>query len=138
MAGHFAKRMATERFAIVDAGHDVAVLGARGRLLRVALAHDEAVRLSLPGALAEDEPYVRALWKRFYDALALPDRGPLQRGYDLRMSFMPKRLWDGLIELDPTVDDGWSYVPPAYRGGKPNDPAIKGDERRDGRRLAES
>ena len=115
VAGHFAKRMAEERFAIVDASHDVAVLYAKGKVLRVELPHQEAVRLSVPRGLSDDEPYVRALWKRFYDALALPGRGPEQRGYDLRRQFMPKRLWQGLIELSPASDEGWNEVPSAYR-----------------------
>lgn len=63
--------------------------------------------------LASDEPYVRALWKRLYDGLALEGRGPYERGYDLRTHWMPKRLWEGLVELDPRSATQAPTCPPA-------------------------
>ena len=66
--------------------------------------------------LAEDEPYVRRLWKRFYDAMALPGRGPEQRGYDLRKHWEPVRFWGGLTELDPRNDHAEVPVPARYQG----------------------
>lgn len=117
VAGHFRRRMGTERFCIVDPVHGSAVLHEGGRLALVRLdgeaAREACRRLD---DTHREEAYVRALWKGFYDAVSLPGRGRDQRGYDLRMHFMPKRLWQGLPELDPSVDTAWTFVPEAYRG----------------------
>lgn len=117
IAGHFRRRMGTERFCIVDPSHGSAVLHANGRLALVKLdrqaAQEACAQLE---NVHRDEAYVRALWKGFYDAVSLPSRGKEQRGYDLRLKFMPKRLWQGLPELDPSVDTAWTFVPQAYRG----------------------
>ena len=60
---------------------------------------------------AADEQYVRAMWKRLYDSLALDGRGKEERGYDLRASWMPKRFWGDLPELDPRNGNPGAYVP---------------------------
>lgn len=118
VAGHFRRRMGTERFCIVDPSHGSAVLHEGGRLALVRLdgetAREACRRLD---DTHREEAYIRALWKGFYDAVSLPGRGRDQRGYDLRMHFMPKRLWQGLPELDPSVDTAWTFVPEAYRDG---------------------
>lgn len=75
-----------------------------------------ASRMERELRLASDEPYVRALWKRLYDGLALEGRGPYERGYDLRTHWMPKRLWEGLVELDPRSADPGAHVPARYAG----------------------
>ena len=108
VAGHFARRMEGERFLLADPKHRTAVLLSEGRLVCGPLSEDEVAELSRPHELSGVERSVRALWKRFYDALALHGRGKLERGYDLRANFMPKRIAEGLVELDPSVDDGWS------------------------------
>jgi hypothetical protein len=64
--------------------------------------------------LSDDEAYVRAMWKTFYDALALPGRDKSQRGYDLRMKWMPKRLWTYLPELSPGAETAYDVVPEHY------------------------
>lgn len=117
VAGHFKRRMEGERFCIVDPAHGSMALGDLGRLGLVRLEPQEAARIceAAKGAEDRDEPYVRALWKRFYDALELPDRGVEGRGYDLRGTFMPKRLWSGLPELDRATDTAWTWVPDRYR-----------------------
>ncbi len=110
--------MGTERFCIVDPAHGSAVLHEGGRLALVRLdgeaAREACRRLD---DTHREEAYVRALWKGFYDAVSLPGRGRDQRGYDLRVHLMPKRLWQGLPELDPSVDTAWTFVPEAYRDG---------------------
>ncbi|MEY8436384.1 TIGR03915 family putative DNA repair protein [Atopobiaceae bacterium 24-176] len=116
VAGHFRRRMGTERFCIVDPSHGSAVLYAENRLALVKLdrraSQEACAQLE---SLHREEAYIRALWKGFYDAVSLPGRGKEQRGYDLRLKFMPKRLWQGLPELDPSVDTAWTFVPQAYR-----------------------
>ncbi len=107
VAGHFARRMEGERFLLADPIHHVAVLFSEGKLVVGPLTREEVAELARPHALSNVERSVRALWKRFYDALALPGRGRLERGYDLRAHFMPRRIADGLIELDPATDEGF-------------------------------
>lgn len=104
-AGYFASRMGNERFCIVDpvhrcaAFHDSGKLSGRRGYAVVRLDRQSADELSSQKDLSPDEPYVRTLWKRFYDAVALPGRDASQRGYDLRTSWMPRRFWGGLPEL---------------------------------------
>lgn len=101
-AQHFVRRMPTERFFIVDPVHHVVafhqwgarradLLAVRGALLDGLLDRGRQV--------AGDEELARMLWRGFYDAVALPGRDASQRGYDLRMGLMPKRLWKNLTEL---------------------------------------
>lgn len=103
VADHFCARMEGERFCIVDPTHLVAAFHdprCRGAAC-LRLDRDTARQLEGRHDLAEDEPYIRTLWYRFYHALELPGRGPAERGYDLRAGWMPKRFWGGLTELDP-------------------------------------
>ena len=116
-AGYFKRRMGEERFCLLDPVHGSAALYADGHLGIMKLDPQEAEQLaSQTAALAQDELYVRALWKGFYDAVTLPHRTKAQRGYDLRQQFMPQRLWTYLPELDPRTDTAWSWIPPIYRG----------------------
>jgi probable DNA metabolism protein len=114
--GYFVARLSTERFCLVDPLHRIALLhdpsqgSAYVRLDRDAV--DRLVRGQGPSC---DERYVRAMWKRFYDGLELPGRDATHRGYDLRTQLMPKRLWEGLPELDPRTDDPGPFVPRRYR-----------------------
>ena len=113
-AGYFRARLANERFCVIDPVHMVGafydqrleIVRLDTRACRALIAHAE---------LAQDEIYVRAMWKLFYDKLALPGRDKSQRGYDLRMHFMPKRLWGGLPEFDPGLDTP-PEAPAHYRG----------------------
>lgn len=120
-AGHFSARMASERFCLVDPVHRQALfhdpgrLRGRGGTVLMGLDQEGADRLAGTRDLAADEPYVRAMWRRFYEGLALPGRDPSQRGYDLRAGWMPKRLWGGLTEMDPaSLDSG--PAPERYQG----------------------
>ncbi|MCI2173372.1 MAG: DUF4130 domain-containing protein [Atopobiaceae bacterium] len=123
-AGYFTARLACERFCLVDVRHAQALVHeAQGRSAIVGLPAADVDRLAsmdLAGAdgdlAAHDERYVRAMWKGFYDAMALPGRDASHRGYDLRKQFMPERLWGGLPELDPRSGETGGYVPPAYGG----------------------
>lgn len=118
VATHFAQRMGTERFCLLDPAHLVAALHEVGdrQCQMVRVDAQLAVRMEQDLVLADDERYVRALWKRLYDGLALDGRGAYERGYDLRTHWMPKRLWEGLWELDPRSADAGPNVPARYAG----------------------
>lgn len=118
-ADYFCSRMADERFCVLDPSHLVAAFHdpARGRgacCVRLDRATADAIA-SRQRDLARDEGYVRAMWHRFYQGMALQGRSPSERGYDLRASWMPKRFWGALPELDPRNGDGAPYVPSPYR-----------------------
>lgn len=121
VAAHFARRMAQDRFMLVDPVHRSVALHdpSRGTGAALQLAKvDEALagQLSILGELSPDERYVRSMWRLFYERLSLPDRDASMRGYDLRAQLMPKRLWADLTELAP--DDGTAGPAPArYAGG---------------------
>lgn len=115
---HFAERMGTERFCLLDPMRGVAALHEAGERHCQTMRVDAqlAARIERDCRLATDERYVRALWKRLYDGLALDGRGAYERGYDLRTHLMPKRLWEGLWELDPRSADAGPNVPARYAG----------------------
>lgn len=120
VAEHFCARMREERFCILDPAHLVAAFHDPARGQGACCVRLDRQTADLVAAhqqeLAQDEPYVRAMWHRFYHGLELAGRSPSERGYDLRASWMPKRFWDGLTELDPRNANPGAYVPPAYRG----------------------
>jgi probable DNA metabolism protein len=121
-AGYFAARMGGERFCIVDpvhrsaAFHDSGKLSGRKGHTVVRLDRESADQLLATKDLSPDELYVRALWKRFYDSVALPGRDASQRGYDLQAGWMPRRFWGGLTELDLRNDAKASTIPQRYTG----------------------
>lgn len=119
VAPYFSARMGPERFCLVDPRHRVAAFheaGARGCTL-VRLDAQLASALANQHDLADDEAYVRVMWQRFYRDTTTPGRDRAQRGYDLRMHWMPRRLWDGLLELDePTPHN--LVIPARYQGGE--------------------
>lgn len=118
VARHFARRLRSERFCLVDPVHCVAALHEADseRCRIVCLDQELAGELAARDDLSSDERYIRALWKRFYDGLALEGRGTAERGYDLRSSWMPKRFWSDLPELDPRNAVPGPYVPKRYQG----------------------
>lgn len=119
VAGYFAARMREDRFCLLDPTHLVVALHREGER-RCAVSRIDRVLaeeiLDHGRDLAYDERYVRAMWRRFYDGLALPGRDADQRGYDLRTSWMPKRFWEGLTELRPDSLDAGATVPRRYGG----------------------
>ena len=114
-AQHFARRMQAERFCIVDPIHHVAAFHHTGEATTSLLHLDDTLTRTLlmrQRDLANEEPLIRNLWRGFYRAMELPGRGASQRGYDLRASWMPKRLWKNLTELVPELT---SRGPERYR-----------------------
>jgi len=86
---HYCDRFPGEQFLIYDEVHKYAIVYQNGESAIIALEH-----LELPEACAREEKY-RALWKRFYDTIAIEGRiNP-----KLRMNNMPKRYWKHLTEF---------------------------------------
>lgn len=92
---HFCSRLATESFLIYDRTHREALLHSGGRSQIVPFSE-----LNLPPAEAQERLY-RALWKRFYDTVAIEGRyNPV-----CRRSHMPQRYWNTMTEFDRTIPD---------------------------------
>ena len=89
LARHFVSRMPDETFLIWDKTHREAVAWRERRLSFFPLE-----RLELPPPDAA-EAECRALWKRFYDTIAIESRYNPR----CRMSHMPKRYWENMTEF---------------------------------------
>jgi len=88
-APHFCDRFPSEQFLIYDKSHKYAFFYQNGESKLFPLEH-----LELPETSTEEEKY-RALWKRFYDTIAIEGRiNP-----KLRMGNMPKRYWKHMTEF---------------------------------------
>ena len=86
---HFCDRFPSEQFIIYDKSHKCAFIYQNGESSLIPLEH-----LELPEPGAKEEEY-RALWKRFYDTIAIEGRiNP-----KLRMNNMPKRYWKHMTEF---------------------------------------
>lgn len=90
IAPHFCGRYSGENFVIYDKTHQIGFLYRSTGERRFF----QADSLTLP-ELGEDEREYRALWKKFYDAVAVEGRSnPRQR-----MTMMPKRYWGDMTEF---------------------------------------
>ena len=89
IAPHFCDRFPSENFLIYDKTHKHAFVYQDGNKSLIQL--DE---LKLPKASEEEKMY-RALWKHFYDTIAIEGR----KNPKLRMGHMPKRYWPQLTEF---------------------------------------
>jgi len=86
---HYCDRFPSEQFLVYDENHKHAIVYSNGESAIIPLEH-----LQLPEACAKEEKY-RALWKVFYDTIAIEGRiNP-----KLRMGNMPKRYWKHLTEF---------------------------------------
>ena len=90
LAAHFCDRYPNESFLIYDKTHRQALIWHNRQKLIVPLDDFEQ-----PEA-GEEERYLRALWKHFYDTVAIEER----YNPSCRMNFMPKRYWSQLPEMD--------------------------------------
>ncbi|MCL2828071.1 MAG: TIGR03915 family putative DNA repair protein [Oscillospiraceae bacterium] len=86
---HFCDRFPSEQFLIYDKTHKVAFVYQNGEKRLIPLEGFE-----LPEADAEEKQY-RALWKRFYNTIAIEGRSNPK----LRMGNMPKRYWAHMTEF---------------------------------------
>ena len=90
IAGHFATRYRNENFLIFDKTNKVALIYENRAARMVAAEHIE-----FP-AFSEEEERYRALWKRFYDTVAIEGR----ENPRCRMTHMPKRYWENMVEME--------------------------------------
>ncbi len=93
LAPHFIDRFSQENFMIYDRTHGAALVHEPGR--------SEIVRVEgvVPPEASEEERKYRALWKRFYDTIAIQARINPR----CRMSHMPKRYWTEMTEMQDEV-----------------------------------
>ena len=89
IAPHFCDRFPGEQFFIYDKSHSCAFAHQNGEKNFIQLEH-----LELPPASEEEEKY-RALWKRFYNTIAIEGRNNPK----LRMGNMSKRYWGNMTEF---------------------------------------
>lgn len=90
LGGHFAKRLAPERWILHDPGRKKALAGDGPRWLMT----DFPVVLDAP--LSEREAFYRSLWKGFYRSVSIESR----RNPALRRQHMPMKHWRHLVELE--------------------------------------
>ncbi len=86
---HFCSRYANESLFIYDRNHKELLLYANGRSRIIPV---DSLQLSLPG---EEEVHYRALWKRFYDTIAIKERTNPR----CQNSFLPKRYRSTMTEF---------------------------------------
>ena len=96
IAPHFAQRFPREAFLIHDKTHGMALVY---RPFEWAIVPMDGFEMAPPDS---EEAYYRALWKEFYDAIAIPGR----HNPRCRMSHMPKRYWQFMTEFQdvPTAN----------------------------------
>lgn len=89
---HFTTRFKNQPFMIYDETHNQALVAANGKHTII-----EVDNIQMP-EIDENERTMQALWKNFYDTIAIKERNNPK----CRMSFMPKRLWSNLPEMQDT------------------------------------
>jgi len=89
IVAHYCDRFPNERFLIYDESHKYAIVYENFESRIIPLEH-----LELPEACENEEMY-RALWKQFYNTIAIEGRINPKR----RMGNMPKRYWKHLTEF---------------------------------------
>ena len=95
LRAHFCARYSGERFLIYDRTHREALFHQPGNWAIVPL---EEFHLAPPGR--EERDY-RALWRRFYDTIAIEGR----YNPKCRMTHMPKRYWNLMTEFQEDAAD---------------------------------
>ena len=89
IARHFVLRYHNEQFMIFDRTNKAALVYQNGKAEIFRVAH-----VAFP-EISEGEVRYQALWKRFYNAIAIEDR----ENPRCRMSHMPKRYWENMLEV---------------------------------------
>ena len=89
LARHFILRYQRENFMIFDKTHRVALIYQNGKAEISQIEHVEFPEIS------EGEVRCQALWKRFYDTVAIESR----ENPRCRMTHMPKRYWENMLEV---------------------------------------
>lgn len=95
LRSHFCNRCANEEFFIYDRSHRELLLyaGGRSQILFV-----DQLQLNLPG---EEELHYRALWRRFYETVAIRERKNLK----CQRNFLPLRYRGTMTEFLPAEED---------------------------------
>lgn len=91
----FSARFNTQPFIIFDEAHGIAGVSHNGTWTLV-----KSDSLTLPEETT-DEALMADAWKRFYDAVSIKDR----YNPELQRSFMPKRLWGNITEMQERIPD---------------------------------
>ena len=91
ISDHFCDRFPCEQFLIYDKSHNFAFIHINEGNHLIQLAH-----LELPEPWEKEEGF-RALWKQFYNTIAVEGR----INHKLRMGNMPKRYWTHMTEFLP-------------------------------------
>ena len=94
--GHFVARFNVQPFIIYDENHHIAGIydGNDWQLVEGEVTGEPAP--------SPDDAYQEALWRHFYDTLAIEAR----YNPELRRHFMPVRLWKNLPEMRPATSAG--------------------------------
>ena len=98
---HFCSRYANESLFIYDRNHKELLLYTKGRSRIVPV---EDFRPALPG---EEEVHYRALWKRFYETIAIKERTNPR----CQNSFLPKRYRGTMTEFLPEEHEKSRQLP---------------------------
>ena len=89
IAEHFTQRYEDEDFMIFDKTHKAALVYQNRRAEIISVESMEFPPVS------EEEGKYQALWKRFYDTIAIEAR----TNPSCRMTHMPKRYWENMLEM---------------------------------------
>ena len=89
LADHFLERYQAEPFIIHDLKREKAIFAAGGQWYIAPLVKDVTVHL------AQDEECYRALWKNYFETIAIKER----TNPNCQRNFMPKKYWEHLTEM---------------------------------------
>lgn len=93
IARHFVLRYDQEQFMIFDKTNKAALVYQNGKAEIFRVDHVDFPDIS------EDEARYQALWKRFYNTIAIEGR----ENPRCRMTHMPKRYWENMLEVSDLV-----------------------------------
>lgn len=93
IAQHFLLRYDKEQFMIFDKTNKAALVYQNGKAELLRVDH-----VTFP-EISQDEARCQALWKRFYDTIAIEGR----ENPRCRMTHMPKRYWENMLEVSDLV-----------------------------------
>lgn len=90
LLSHFVGRYSEEEFMIYDKTHGAALIYQKNKARIVPV--DQELEF---GPVSKEEELYQALWKRFYDTIAIKERYNPR----CRMTHMPKRYWENMLEV---------------------------------------
>lgn len=90
LADHFLERYQAEPFIIHDLKREKAIFAAGGQWYIAPLSKDVTVQL------AQGEEFYRALWKHYFEAIAIKERTNPR----CQRNFLPKKYWNHLTEME--------------------------------------